>query len=60
MVDALFVGIEIDFTRLLLANINEIVLQTITIYPFPYMIFVICRDVGVPILHNDIVVCKTS
>lgn len=44
-------GFEIDFQRLLLYVIHERAFKTSTNYPFPYMIFQLCRAAGVPIWH---------
>ena len=49
MVAALVAGVEIDYARMLLAEIHEKDFRTSTTYPFPCLIFHLCRDSGVPI-----------
>uniref|UniRef100_M1E1D4 Integrase core domain containing protein n=1 Tax=Solanum tuberosum TaxID=4113 RepID=M1E1D4_SOLTU len=51
MVAALVARFEIDFARMLLAEIHERVFRSTTTLPFPCIIFQLCRDVGVPIWH---------
>uniref|UniRef100_M1DLJ6 Integrase core domain containing protein n=1 Tax=Solanum tuberosum TaxID=4113 RepID=M1DLJ6_SOLTU len=51
MVAALVAGLEIDFARMLLAEIHERAFKTSTTYPFPCLIFQLCRDSGVPLWH---------
>ncbi|KAG5609657.1 hypothetical protein H5410_020938 [Solanum commersonii] len=46
-------GVEIDFACMLLAEIHEGEFKTSTTYPFPCLIFHLCRDSGVPIWHCD-------
>ncbi|KAG5572101.1 hypothetical protein H5410_061867 [Solanum commersonii] len=53
MVAALVAGVEIDFARMLLAEIHERAFRTSTTYPFPCLIFQLCRDSRVPIWHCD-------
>ena len=53
MVAALVAGVEIDFARMLLAEIHERAFRTSITYPFPCLIFHLCRDSGVPIWHCD-------
>ncbi|KAG5632584.1 hypothetical protein H5410_004301 [Solanum commersonii] len=53
MVAALVAGVEIDFPRMLLAEIHKRAFRTSTTYPFPCLIFHLCRDSGVPIWHCD-------
>uniref|UniRef100_M1DXB6 Integrase core domain containing protein n=1 Tax=Solanum tuberosum TaxID=4113 RepID=M1DXB6_SOLTU len=53
MVAALVAGVEIDFDRMLLVEIHERAFKTSTTYPFPCLIFHLCRDSGVPIWHCD-------
>ena len=52
-------GFEIDFQRLLLYVIHERAFKTSTNYPFPYMIFQLCRAAGVPIWHIDVLYTST-
>uniref|UniRef100_M1DL71 Integrase core domain containing protein n=1 Tax=Solanum tuberosum TaxID=4113 RepID=M1DL71_SOLTU len=59
MVAALVAGVEIDFARMLLAEIHERAFRTSTTYPFPCLIFHLCRDSGVPIWHCDRLVHPT-
>uniref|UniRef100_M1DP88 Integrase core domain containing protein n=1 Tax=Solanum tuberosum TaxID=4113 RepID=M1DP88_SOLTU len=60
MVAALVVGVEIDFARMLLAEIHERAFRTSTTYPFPCLIFHLCRDSVVPIWHCDKLVHPTG
>uniref|UniRef100_M1D8C3 Integrase core domain containing protein n=1 Tax=Solanum tuberosum TaxID=4113 RepID=M1D8C3_SOLTU len=60
MVAALVVGVEIDFTRMLQAEIHERAFKTSTTYPFPCLIFQLCRDSGVPIWHCDRLIHRTG
>ncbi|KAG5585933.1 hypothetical protein H5410_046367 [Solanum commersonii] len=53
MAAVLVAGVEIDFARMLLAEIHERAFRTSTTYPFPCLIFQLCRDSGVPIWHSD-------
>ena len=47
------VGFEGDFSRLLLAVIHERAFKASITYPFPCMIFELCRSSRVPICHVD-------
>ncbi|KAG5585141.1 hypothetical protein H5410_045575 [Solanum commersonii] len=60
MVVALVAGVEIDFARMLLAEIHERAFRTSTTYPFPCLIFHLCRDSRVPIWHCDKLVQPTG
>uniref|UniRef100_M1DUI3 Integrase core domain containing protein n=1 Tax=Solanum tuberosum TaxID=4113 RepID=M1DUI3_SOLTU len=60
MVAALVAGVEINFARMLLAEIHERAFRTSTTYPFPCLIFHLCRDSGVPIWHCDKLVHPTG
>jgi len=60
MVAALVAGLDINFPRLLLGELHEKTFKTTTIYPFPCMIFQLCRDAGVPIWHCDKLVHATG
>ena len=60
MVAALVAGVEIDFARMLLAEIHGRAFRTSTTYPFPCLIFHLCRDSGVPIWHCDRLVHPTG
>ncbi|KAG5580536.1 hypothetical protein H5410_051163 [Solanum commersonii] len=60
MVAALVAGVEIDFSCMLLAEIHERAFRTSTTYPFPCLIFQLCRDSGVPIWHCDRLVHPTG
>ena len=53
MVATLVAGVEIDFARILLEGIHGSAFKTSTTYPFPCLIFQLCRDSGVPIWHCD-------
>ena len=50
---AMIVGFEVDFTWLLQAVMHESSFKVTTTYPFPCMIFPLCRSAGVPIWHVD-------
>uniref|UniRef100_M1DK38 Integrase core domain containing protein n=1 Tax=Solanum tuberosum TaxID=4113 RepID=M1DK38_SOLTU len=60
MVATLVAGVEIDFSRMLLAEIHERELKTCTTYPFPCLIFRLCRDSGVLIWHCDRLIHPTG
>uniref|UniRef100_M1DNE5 Integrase core domain containing protein n=1 Tax=Solanum tuberosum TaxID=4113 RepID=M1DNE5_SOLTU len=60
MVAALVAGVEIDFAHMLLVEIHERAFWTSTTYPFPCLIFHLCRDSGVPIWHCDRLVHLTG
>ena len=46
-------GFEVDFVWLLQAVMHERAFKATTTYPFPCMIFSLCRSAGVPIWHVD-------
>ena len=50
---AMIVGFEVDFAWILQAVIHERVFKVTTTYPFPCMIFSLCRSAAVPIWHVD-------
>uniref|UniRef100_M1DE39 Integrase core domain containing protein n=1 Tax=Solanum tuberosum TaxID=4113 RepID=M1DE39_SOLTU len=60
MAATLVVGLEIDFARMLLAEIHDKAFKTSTTYPFPCLIFQLCRDSGVPIWHCDRLIHPTG
>ncbi|KAG5614513.1 hypothetical protein H5410_014337, partial [Solanum commersonii] len=60
MVAALVAGVEIDFAHMLLVEIHERTFKTSTTYPFPCLIFQLCRVPGVPIWHCDRLVHPTG
>uniref|UniRef100_M1DJF2 Integrase core domain containing protein n=1 Tax=Solanum tuberosum TaxID=4113 RepID=M1DJF2_SOLTU len=60
MVAALIAGVEIDLARMLLAEIHERAFKTSTTYPFPCLIFQLCRDSGMPIWHYDRLIHPTG
>uniref|UniRef100_M1DCU9 Integrase core domain containing protein n=1 Tax=Solanum tuberosum TaxID=4113 RepID=M1DCU9_SOLTU len=60
MVAALVAGVEIDLARMLLAEIHERAFKTSTTYPFPCLIFQLCRDSGVLIWHCDRLIHPTG
>ncbi|KAG5591028.1 hypothetical protein H5410_041542 [Solanum commersonii] len=60
MVVALVAGVEIDFARMLLAEIHERTFKTSTTFPFSCLIFQLCRDSGVPIWHCDRLIHPTG
>ena len=50
---AMIAGFEVDFAWLLHAVMPERAFKVTTTYPFPCMIFSLCRSAGVPICHVD-------
>ena len=50
---AMISGFEVDFAWLLQAVMHERDFKVTTTYPFPCMIFALCRSAGVPIWHVD-------
>ena len=50
---AIIAGFEVDFAWLLQAVMHEKAFKVTTTYPFPCMIFSLCRSTGVPIRHID-------
>ena len=54
LVAALVSGLKINFSKLLISVIYERALKTSTTYPFTCLIFQLCKDVGVPIWHCDV------
>ena len=58
LISAMVAGFEVDFTWLLQAIIHERVFKVTTTYPFPCMIFELCRSARVPVWHIDVL--KTS
>ena len=44
-------GFEVDFAWILQAVMHERAFKVTTTYPFPCMIFALCRTAGVPIWH---------
>ena len=46
-------GFEVDFTWLLQAVMHERAFKVTSTYPFPCMIFALCRSAGVPLWHVD-------
>ena len=46
-------GFEVDFSWLLQEVMHERAFKVTTTYPFPCMIFALCRTAGVPIWHID-------
>ncbi|KAG5595736.1 hypothetical protein H5410_036968 [Solanum commersonii] len=57
---ALVAGVEIDFACMLLIEIHERAFKTSTTYPFPCLIFQLCRDSVVPICHCDRLIHPTG
>ena len=53
-VAALVAGLEIDVAELLISIIHERDFKSYTTYLFSCKIFQLCRDVGVPIWHGDV------
>ena len=50
---AMIAGFEMDFAWLLQAVMHKRDFKVTTTYPFPCMIFYLCRSAGVPIWHVD-------
>ena len=50
---AMIAGFEVDFAWLVQAVMHERAFKVTTTYPFPCMIFALCRTAGVPIWHID-------
>ena len=46
-------GFEVDFAWILQEVMHEREFKVTTTYPFPCMIFALCRSAGVPIWHVD-------
>ena len=46
---AMIAGFEVDFAWLLQAVMHERTFKVTTTYPFPCMIFTLCKSAGVPI-----------
>ena len=53
LIAAMIAGLDVDFTWLLQAVMHEWSFKVTTTYPFPCMIFALCRTAGVPICHID-------
>lgn len=51
---AIIVGFEVDFTRLLQAVKYERSFKATTTYPFPCMVFALCKFEGVPMWHINV------
>ena len=49
LIAAMIAGFEVDFAWLLQAVMHEREFKVTTTYPFPCMIFALCRTAGVPI-----------
>lgn len=45
--------LEINFSRMIIAEIHERVTNIHSTYPFPCVIFMLFRDARVQILHSD-------
>ena len=50
---AMIARFEVDFSWILQAVMHERDFKVTTTYPFPCMIFSLCRSAGVPIWHVD-------
>uniref|UniRef100_M1DCJ7 Integrase core domain containing protein n=1 Tax=Solanum tuberosum TaxID=4113 RepID=M1DCJ7_SOLTU len=53
MVATFVVGLEVDFARMLIAQIHERNFKANTTLPIPCLNFHLCRDAGVPIWHYE-------
>uniref|UniRef100_M1DYZ9 Integrase core domain containing protein n=1 Tax=Solanum tuberosum TaxID=4113 RepID=M1DYZ9_SOLTU len=60
MVATFVAGFEINFTRMLILEIHERVFKAFTTYPFPCLIFQLCKYSGVPIWHCDKLIRPTG
>ena len=54
------VGFKVDFAWLLQVVIHERAFKATTTYPFPCMIFELCRSAGVPVWHIDVLKTPTG
>ncbi|TMX04570.1 hypothetical protein EJD97_007517 [Solanum chilense] len=54
LMEAMIAGFEMDFSLLVQAVMHERDFKVTTTYPFSCMIFSLCRSVGVPIWHIDL------
>ena len=50
---AMIAGFEVDFAWLLQTVMHEREFKVTPTYPFPCMIFALCRSAGVPLWHVD-------
>ena len=53
MIEAMIAEFEVDFAWLLQAVMHKRAFKVTTTYPFPCMIFSLCRSAGVLIWHVD-------
>uniref|UniRef100_M1D833 Integrase core domain containing protein n=1 Tax=Solanum tuberosum TaxID=4113 RepID=M1D833_SOLTU len=53
MVATLVAGFEIEFARMFIEEIHKRAFKASTTYPFPCLIFQLCRNTGMPIWHCD-------
>uniref|UniRef100_M1DX05 Integrase core domain containing protein n=1 Tax=Solanum tuberosum TaxID=4113 RepID=M1DX05_SOLTU len=60
MVAALVAGMDINFARILIAEIHKRAFKATTTLPFPCFIFHLCRDIGVPVWHCEKLVQATK
>ncbi|MFV1207871.1 hypothetical protein QML09_29465, partial [Klebsiella pneumoniae] len=51
--EAMIAGFEVDFAWLLQAVMHERAFKVTTTYPFPCIIFALCRSASMPIWHVD-------
>ena len=52
---AMIAGFEVDFTWLLHAVMHERAFMATTTYPFPCMVFALCRSAGVHVWRIDVI-----
>ena len=50
---AMISGFKVDFTWLLQTFMHKRAFKDTSTYPFPCMIFALCRSIGVPIWHVE-------
>uniref|UniRef100_M1DN58 Integrase core domain containing protein n=1 Tax=Solanum tuberosum TaxID=4113 RepID=M1DN58_SOLTU len=60
MVAALVAGFEMDFARLIIAEVHERAFKSTTTYSIPCLLFHLCRDSGVPVWHYDKLIQATK
>ena len=53
LMTVMIAGFKVDIAWLLQAVMHERAFKVTTTYPFPCMIFSLCRSAGVPIWHVD-------
>ena len=54
LMEAMIAGFEVDLARLLQAVMHEWTFKATTTYPFPCMVYALCRLAGVPVWNIDV------